>query len=109
MLFQIPNCQETFIPCWWHLLVETLTNYPLKIMKTPKITLINQELKKEFARVGSQEDVSDPIIIAKFFNPSGAETWYAIVTMNLKIPALAMLPASDMMNLDTLVSMNWNH
>ena len=47
-------------------------------MKTPKITLINQELKKEFARIGSQEEVTDPTIIAKFFNPSGAETWYAI-------------------------------
>jgi len=47
-------------------------------MKTQKITLINQELKNEFAKVGSQEDASDPIIIAKFFNPSGAGTWYAI-------------------------------
>lgn len=47
-------------------------------MKTPKITLINQELKKEFAKKGSQEEVTDPMIIAKFFNPSGAETWYAI-------------------------------
>jgi hypothetical protein len=35
------------------LLLETLTNNPLKIMKTQKITLINQELKDEFARVGS--------------------------------------------------------
>jgi hypothetical protein len=47
-------------------------------MKTPKITLINQELKKEFAKLGTQEDVANPMIIAKFFNPSGAETWYAI-------------------------------
>lgn len=47
-------------------------------MKTPKTTLINQELKKEFAKVGTQEEVSNPIIIAKFFNPCGGETWYAI-------------------------------
>ena len=47
-------------------------------MKTIKINLINQELKKVFASIGTQEDVSDPIIIAKFFNPSGSQTWYAI-------------------------------
>lgn len=47
-------------------------------MKTPKITLINQELKKEFAKVGKQDDLANPLIIAKFFNPSGGQTWYAI-------------------------------
>ena len=33
--------------------------------------------EKRFAQVGSQEKVKDPIIIAKFFNPTGAGTWYA--------------------------------
>ncbi len=47
-------------------------------MKTPINKLINQELKKQFAKFGSQEDSLDPVIIAKFFNPSGSGTWYAI-------------------------------
>lgn len=47
-------------------------------MNTPKITLINQELKKEFALLGTQEEATDPILIAKFFNPCGSQTWYAI-------------------------------
>ncbi len=47
-------------------------------MKTPKIKLISEELEYEFFKTGTQEDVSDPMVIAKFFNPSGAETWYAI-------------------------------
>jgi len=70
---------ETFIPCWGHLQVERFTNNPIKaFMKTQKTTLISEELKYEFFNVGTQEDVADPIIIAKFFNPSGAGTWYAI-------------------------------
>ncbi len=47
-------------------------------MKTPKNPLINQELKNEFAKIGEQKDVIDPIIVATFFNPSGPEIWYAI-------------------------------
>ena len=39
--------------------------------------LMTKELEQRFAQVGSQENVPDPIIIAKFFNPSGAGTWYA--------------------------------
>ena len=39
--------------------------------------LLTKELEKRFAEVGSQEDVKDPIVIAKFFNPCGAGTWYA--------------------------------
>ena len=41
--------------------------------------LMTKELEKRFAKVGSQEEVSDPIVIAKFFNPCGAGTWYATV------------------------------
>ena len=39
--------------------------------------LMTQHLEKRFAQVGSQETVKDPVIIAKFFNPAGAGTWYA--------------------------------
>ena len=39
--------------------------------------LMTQELEKRFAQVGSQEDIKDPVIVAKFFNPAGAGTWYA--------------------------------
>jgi len=39
--------------------------------------LMTAELEKRFAQVGSQEEVKDPVIVAKFFNPIGAGTWYA--------------------------------
>ena len=35
------------------------------------------ELEKRFAKVGSQEEIRDPVIVAKFFNPIGSGTWYA--------------------------------
>jgi hypothetical protein len=39
--------------------------------------LLTQELINKFRKVGSQENVKDPIVIAKFFNPSGAGYWFA--------------------------------
>ena len=39
--------------------------------------LLTIELLERFAKIGRQEDCSDPIVIAKFFNPTGAGTWYA--------------------------------
>ena len=39
--------------------------------------LLTKNLVKRFAQVGSQENVKDPTVIAKFFNPCGAGTWYA--------------------------------
>jgi hypothetical protein len=39
--------------------------------------LITRELEKRFAKIGSQIDKDDPIVIVKFFNPTGAGTWYA--------------------------------
>lgn len=39
--------------------------------------LITKELEERFKEVGSQDGIKDPIVIAKFFNPSGAGTWYA--------------------------------
>jgi len=38
---------------------------------------MTKELEARFKEVGSQESIKDPIIIAKYFNPSGAGTWYA--------------------------------
>jgi len=39
--------------------------------------LMTKELEARFEEIGSQEEVKDPLIIAKYFNPSGAGTWYA--------------------------------
>jgi hypothetical protein len=39
--------------------------------------LLTKELLRRFAQVGRQENVADPLVIAKFFNPIGAGTWYA--------------------------------
>ena len=39
--------------------------------------LLTKEIVKSFAKVGSQQDVRDPIVIAKFFDPTGSWTWYA--------------------------------
>jgi len=39
--------------------------------------LLTNELLKRFEQVGRQEEVADPIVVAKFFNPTGAGTWYA--------------------------------
>ena len=39
--------------------------------------LMTKELERRFTQVGSQAEVKDPLIIAKFFNPCGAGTWYA--------------------------------
>jgi hypothetical protein len=37
--------------------------------------LLTKQLKARFKKVGKQQ-TADPIIIAKFFNPCGGETWY---------------------------------
>lgn len=39
--------------------------------------LLNDELIQRFKEVGSQENSEDPTVICKFFNPTGAGTWYA--------------------------------
>ena len=39
--------------------------------------LMTKILLKRFSKVGSQENIKDPLIIAKYFNPTGAGTWYA--------------------------------
>lgn len=39
--------------------------------------LMTKQLERRFVQVGCQSEVKDPIVIAKFFNPCGAGTWYA--------------------------------
>ncbi|OFX27004.1 MAG: hypothetical protein A2033_16040 [Bacteroidetes bacterium GWA2_31_9] len=39
--------------------------------------LITKELENTFKKTGRQENVPDPFVIAKFFNPCGSQTWYA--------------------------------
>lgn len=39
--------------------------------------LITKEIEKKFAKIGNQDGIPDPIVVAKFFNPSGGATWYA--------------------------------
>ncbi len=40
--------------------------------------LLTKELENRFLKVWSQADVSDPIVIAKFFHPFHPWTWYAV-------------------------------
>jgi hypothetical protein len=40
--------------------------------------LLTKKLENRFAQVGKQVETEDPIVIAKFFNPTGAGTWYAV-------------------------------
>jgi hypothetical protein len=39
--------------------------------------LLTKEILQQFEKTGSQEGTKDPLVIAKFFNPAGAGTWYA--------------------------------
>ena len=39
--------------------------------------LLTKELEARFAAVGEQAGADDPVVIAKYFNPTGAGTWYA--------------------------------
>jgi hypothetical protein len=39
--------------------------------------LLTKELEQRFAKIGSQENGKDPIVVCKFFDPTGAATWLA--------------------------------
>ena len=39
--------------------------------------LITKEVEGLFKKLGRQGKVDDPIVVTKFFNPTGAGTWYA--------------------------------
>ena len=39
--------------------------------------LLTKEIENRFAEIGNQENNADPIVVAKFFDPTGGGTWYA--------------------------------
>lgn len=39
--------------------------------------LLTKQNLADFKKTGSQEGTKDPLVIVKFFNPTGAGTWYA--------------------------------
>ena len=39
--------------------------------------LLTKELLERFAKVGSQQESENPLVICKFFNPTGAGNWFA--------------------------------
>ncbi len=39
--------------------------------------LLTKEIEERFKKIGSQENIEDPEIIVKFFDPTGSWTWYA--------------------------------
>lgn len=41
------------------------------------MNLLTKEIEKRFNQIGSQENVKDPIVVVKFFNPAGIGTWFA--------------------------------
>ncbi len=43
-----------------------------------KMKLLTKELRKQIPALYSQENVKDPMVICKFFDPAGSWTWYAI-------------------------------
>ncbi len=38
--------------------------------------LINEEILKLFRELGCQSESEDPTVVCKFFNPTGAGTWF---------------------------------
>lgn len=40
--------------------------------------LLTKEIENRFKKLGTQDEDGNPVIVCKFFNPSGAGTWYAI-------------------------------
>jgi len=56
------------------------SSFPLQNFGSGKevsMKLLTKELLAQFEKAGRQENVPDPLVIAKFFNPTGAGTWYA--------------------------------
>lgn len=39
--------------------------------------LITNEIEKRFQEIGDQSKEADPIVVTKYFNPTGGGTWYA--------------------------------
>jgi hypothetical protein len=43
-----------------------------------KMQLLTEEIKNKLPALYSQEQKKDPVVICKFFDPTGSWTWYAI-------------------------------
>lgn len=41
------------------------------------VKLLTNEILERFKKIGRQDDTNNPIVVAKFFNPTGAGTWFA--------------------------------
>ena len=41
-----------------------------------RVKLITKEVEGLLKKIGKQEKVDDPIVVVRFFNPTGAGTWY---------------------------------
>lgn len=39
--------------------------------------MMTKEIERNFKRTGRQEDVENPVVVAKYFNPYGRSTWFA--------------------------------
>lgn len=39
--------------------------------------LMTKALEEQFQKIGSQEESKDPIVVCKFFDPTGSATWLA--------------------------------
>jgi hypothetical protein len=39
--------------------------------------LLTTQLLKSFDKIGRQENTTDPMVVAKFFDPTGSWTWFA--------------------------------
>ena len=39
--------------------------------------LLTKEIEEQFKKIGSQENIKDPQIVVKCFDPTGSWTWYA--------------------------------
>jgi hypothetical protein len=47
-------------------------------LRAKRMKLMTKELERRFEKIGNQDEKGDEaIVVAKFFNPMGAETWYA--------------------------------
>ena len=39
--------------------------------------LMTKELEARFKKIGSQDGIDNPVVVAKYFNPTGGQNWYA--------------------------------
>ena len=54
-----------------------MTNGIFQADKQTTMKLIDTQTRKRFAEIGNQRETSNPLVVAKFFNPCGSQTWYA--------------------------------